>query len=102
MATFHLKPLKVEATRWWKHGDHSDVSLYGFDARGGVVEPGDWVVTTNNRSRSCSDEEFHQTFSPDNQEAAELLKTCDCPPGVVTVPLAEPVYECEHCGAKLN
>ena len=57
MAKFKPKVEEVDAVQWWKQGDHPAVepydlidplNEYGWIATlnsGGVVEPGDWIVT---------------------------------------------------------
>ena len=53
MAEFRKKLVVIEATQWWKHGDHPEVGIYPADPRYGFIEalegghivtPGDWII----------------------------------------------------------
>lgn len=73
---FRKKPvIVVEATQWFKHGDHPavDVFISREDARGWiskiadgrVVMPGDWVITGDaNEIRLCDPYVFAMTYEP--------------------------------------
>lgn len=52
MPKFRKKPVVIEASQWWKHGDHPAVEK--MDNGGGfvrtlegshIVTPGDWIIT---------------------------------------------------------
>lgn len=54
MGRFRTKPFEIEATQWFKEGDHPDVKMR-FDAAAGtgevlsqqgwvLVNPGDWII----------------------------------------------------------
>jgi hypothetical protein len=58
MPKFRKKPVVIEASQWFKHGDHpAVVSFYAFDPEkkgagwiktlegGHIVTPGDWIIT---------------------------------------------------------
>ena len=54
---FRKKPIVIEATQWFQHGDHPEVNVYfagpgdttlGWISTlegGHIVTPGDWIIT---------------------------------------------------------
>ena len=71
---FRKKPVVIEATQWFKQGDHPEVSpLYGFIGTGWIrtleggheVSPGDWIITgVKGEFYPCKDEIFKMTYEP--------------------------------------
>ena len=56
MAKYRKKPVVIEATQWFAHGDHPNVVPYALSTDygygwidtlegGHVVSPGDWIIT---------------------------------------------------------
>lgn len=88
MAKFQKKPVIVEATQWFKNGDHPEVhftTLEPFDPRacdicdkpmgehgfidtlegGHIVCPGDWIITgVAGEYYPCKPDIFEQTYEP--------------------------------------
>jgi len=64
------RPIVVEATQWWKHGDHPEVRIHsptqGFITTlegGHVVSPGDWVIRgVAGEHYPCKPEIFEKTY----------------------------------------
>jgi hypothetical protein len=72
---FRKKPVVIEATQWFKMGDHPEVfkgSLSGepmiYTLEGAMfVTPGDWIITgVNGEHYPCKPDIFEKTY-----EAAE-------------------------------
>jgi len=73
---FRKKPVVIEATQWFQHGDHPEVNpLYGFIGTGWIstleggheVSPGDWIITgVKGEHYPCKPDIFALTY-----EAAE-------------------------------
>jgi hypothetical protein len=72
---FRKKPVVIEATQWFKHGDHPAVvsaSLSGMpinvvDTLEGTmfVTPGDWIITgVKGEHYPCKPEIFEMTYEP--------------------------------------
>ena len=76
---FRKKPVVIEATQWFKMGDHPAVERLGANnaARkpdcgwvdtlegGHIVTPGDWIITgVKGESYPCKDEIFKMTYEP--------------------------------------
>ena len=72
---FRKKPVVIEATQWFKHGDHPNVERLPFnpavDDRGiistlegdHVVTPGDWIITgVKGEHYPCKPEIFEMTY----------------------------------------
>lgn len=69
---FRKKPVVIEATQWFKHGDHPEVSpLYGFIGTGWIstleggheVTPGDWIITgVKGEHYPCKPDIFAMTY----------------------------------------
>ena len=73
MSRFRKRPVVVEATRWFKNGDHPAVkpqphSTYGWidTLEGGhVVSPGDWIITgTAGEVYPCKPDIFEEIYEP--------------------------------------
>lgn len=79
MARFRKKPVVVEATQWFKPGDHPAVKKTApgrgslkprgvVQTAGGtaIVDPGDWVITEpNGRGHyPCKPDIFEATYEP--------------------------------------
>jgi hypothetical protein len=71
MAKFRKKPVVIEATQWWKDGDHPAVNPhlpigYGWvpTLEGGhVVTPGDWIITgVHGEHYPCKPDIFEETY----------------------------------------
>ena len=66
---FRKKPVVIEATQWFKDGDHPAVGRswlgYGIQTLQGVlaVAPGDWIITgVKGEHYPCKDEIFRLTY----------------------------------------
>ena len=80
---YRSKPEIIEATQWFKLGDHEDVSpscnlghcstchkplsWHGWFWKQGIYEgrlvcPGDWLVTDSRRTLVVSDAEFRENY----------------------------------------
>jgi hypothetical protein len=82
MAKYRKKPVVIEATQWWNHGDHDAVKRihpsnpaaaeydgsYGWvpTLEGGhIVTPSDWIITgVANEVYPCKEEIFKATYEP--------------------------------------
>jgi hypothetical protein len=80
MAKYRKKPVVIEATQWFKHGDHAEVRElpaalcedhnvgYGWVATlegGHIVTPGDWIITgVKGEFYPCKDDIFKMTYEP--------------------------------------
>lgn len=75
---FRKKPVVIEATQWFKHGDHPEVwkchtpdfgvihTLEGDH----IVTPGDWVITgVKGEHYACKPDIFDMTYEPVEQSA---------------------------------
>lgn len=77
MAKYRKKPVVIEATQWFKHGDHqnvtnyADIALlpeggYGWIATlegGHIVTPGDWIITgVKGEQYPCKPDIFDATY----------------------------------------
>lgn len=75
MAQFRKKPVVIEATQWFQHGDHPAVqerwdsgdpvcfikTLEGDH----IVTPGDWVITgVKGEHYPCKPDIFEMTYEP--------------------------------------
>ena len=76
---FRKKPVVIEATQWFKLGDHPAVTempdwVVGFDKDNGwvdtlegghVVTPGDWIITgVQGEHYPCKPDIFELTYEP--------------------------------------
>ena len=83
---FRKKPVVIEATQWFKHGDHPAVNLqytHGPDDEhwrptvptgngwintlegGHIVTPGDWIITgVKGEHYPCKPDIFEATYEP--------------------------------------
>jgi hypothetical protein len=75
---FRKKPVVIEATQWFKYGDHSAVMRYqSYDPDmqslgwietledGHVVTPGDWIITgVKGEHYPCKPDIFEMTYEP--------------------------------------
>lgn len=69
---FRKKPVVIEATQWFKHGDHPMVKpLYGYIETGWIktlegghaVTPGDWIITgVQGEHYPCKPDIFEATY----------------------------------------
>jgi hypothetical protein len=81
---FRKKPIVIEATQWFKHGDHSDVrkthymeipecdlNFNSWEALGvidtlegkHIVSPGDWIITgIKGEKYPCKPDIFEATY----------------------------------------
>lgn len=76
MSKFRKKPVVIEATQWFRHGDHEKVERYliGDDDTNGwletlegghVVTPGDWIIKgVAGEFYPCKPEIFAATYEP--------------------------------------
>jgi hypothetical protein len=79
MAQFRKKPVVIEATQWFKHGDHPNVLRAPLDAitgfrmdvdgwiqtleGGHLVTPGDWIITgVHGEQYPCKPDIFEKTY----------------------------------------
>lgn len=89
---FTKKPVTIEATQWFKHGDHAavtsipadhpidrnciDPSVFGWvpTLEGGhVVTPGDWIITgVKGEHYPCKPDIFAATYDPADKQALAL------------------------------
>ena len=70
---FRKRPVVIEATQWFKLGDHSGVVEYGEDGcgwietleGGHVVSPGDWIITgVKGELYPCKPDIFELSYEP--------------------------------------
>ena len=72
---FRKKPVVIEATQWWKDGDHPNVEPFAESAPGygyvrtleggHVVSPGDWIITgVKGEHYPIKPDIFEQTYEP--------------------------------------
>jgi len=74
---YRKKPLVIEATQWFKHGDHPEVRksevLPERETHGLIstlegpllVCPGDWIITgVNGEHYPCKPDIFEKTYDP--------------------------------------
>lgn len=68
---FRKKPVVIEATQWFKHGDHPHVSRHPEPNLGFVhtlegimlVSPGDWIITgVKGEHYPCKPDIFEATY----------------------------------------
>jgi outer membrane protease len=73
MAKFRKKPVVIEATQWFKDGDHPAVYESGLSGcyhietlEGEVrVRPGDWIITgVKDEHYPCKPDIFEMTYAP--------------------------------------
>jgi len=78
MPMFRKKPVVIEATQWFKHGDHPKVTALhptnpGFENYGWVetlegghtVTPGDWIIKgVKGEFYPCKPDIFAATYEP--------------------------------------
>ncbi len=88
MAKYRKKPVVIEATQWWKDGDHSNVieippsvvetikdrsvalnidecRWIGTLEGGHIVSPGDWIITgVQGEQYPCKPDIFQSTYEP--------------------------------------
>lgn len=77
MPKFRKKPVVIEATQWFKHGDHPEVKkAYTFEEDGVTpqayiktlegnhqVTPGDWIITgVKGEHYPCKPDIFQATY----------------------------------------
>jgi hypothetical protein len=77
---FRKKPVVIEATQWFKHGDHPAVKTHKNSTTGQVlrihgwidtlegghiVTPGDWIITgVKGEHYPCKPDIFEMTYEP--------------------------------------
>ncbi len=72
---FRKKPVVIEATQWFKHGDHPAVveaSLSGMNVNlietlegDHIVSSGDWIITgVKGEHYACKPDIFEMTYEP--------------------------------------
>ena len=70
---FRKKPVVIEATQWFKDGDHPDVWRHSASGCGAIdtlegnmiVTPGDWIITGVMGERyPCKPDIFEMTYEP--------------------------------------
>lgn len=75
---FRKKPVVIEATQWFKHGDHHAVEQIDSDYFGAIktlegvmgVTPGDWIITgVKGEHYPCKPDIFEATYEPVQGEA---------------------------------
>jgi hypothetical protein len=77
---FRKKPVVIEATQWFKDGDHPEVredneTRPGFGwidtlEGGHIVTPGDWIITgVKGEHYPCKPEIFAATYEPAEEGA---------------------------------
>ena len=70
---FRKKPVVIEATQWFKHGDHpavveaslSGMPIFWIDTLEGghIVCPGDWIITgVKGEQYPCKPDIFEMTY----------------------------------------
>ena len=74
MAKFKKKPVVIEATQWFKMGDHPAVKVLNSDSSKGwistlegghEVTPGDWIITgVKGEHYPCKPDIFEMTYEP--------------------------------------
>jgi len=68
---YRKKPVVIEATQWFKMGDHPAVTDIGFIAtpEGNMhVTPGDYIITgVKGKFYPCKEEIFKMTYEPVEQ-----------------------------------
>lgn len=75
MTKYVKLPIEVEATQWFKHGDHGAVAINSYCCPGTelgeintlegdmLVIPGDWIITgVNGEVYPCKDDIFRATY----------------------------------------
>ena len=75
---FRKKPVVIQATQWFKHGDHPAVWKCHEPHLGVIhtlegdhtVTPGDWIITgVKGEHYPCKPEIFEMTYDPVEQSA---------------------------------
>ena len=69
---FRKKPVVIEATQWFKVGDHPAVAGFPDDKGwidtlegGHIVTPGDWIITgTKGEKYPCKPDIFAEIYEP--------------------------------------
>ncbi|CAB4134485.1 hypothetical protein UFOVP273_104 [uncultured Caudovirales phage] len=84
MGNYRKKPVVIQATQWFKHGDHPEVTIlpptHPIDVHainpnqfgwintlegGHVVSPGDWIITgIKGEHYPCKPDIFKDTYEP--------------------------------------
>ena len=80
---YRKKPVVIEATQWFRHGDHSavhDPEDFGLQIEKGlgfidtlegghIVTPGDWIITgVKGEHYPCKPDIFAMTYEPDGEQ----------------------------------
>ena len=74
---YRKKPVVVEATQWFEHGDHPEVKRTAYSPTDGwiqtlegghVVSPGDYIITgVKGEHYPCKPDIFELTYEPVEQ-----------------------------------
>jgi len=72
MTKYRKNPVVIEATQWFKHGDHPEVKVLNENASHGwvltlegghIVTPGDWIITgVKGEHYPCKPDIFEMTY----------------------------------------
>ena len=72
MSKFRKKPVVIEATQWFKHGDHPAVQVVDYPSDRGwidtlegghTVKAGDWIITgVKGEHYPCKPDIFEATY----------------------------------------
>lgn len=77
---YRKKPVVVEATQWFKMGDHSEVERFSRESSllgwietlegGHIVHPGDFIITgVKGEHYPCKPDIFDMTYEPVEEQA---------------------------------
>ena len=88
MAKFRKKPVVIEATQWFKDGDHpavipgklSGMPVFWIVTLEGdmMVTPGDWIITgVKGEHYPCKPDIFEMTYENADDNDFPLGKACD-------------------------
>lgn len=74
---FRKKPVVIEATQWFKMGDHPAVKIFMGERGwvetlegGHIVTPGDWIITgVKGEHYPCKPDIFDMTYEPVEEQA---------------------------------
>ena len=101
---FRKKPVVIEATQWFKHGDHPAVTImprgkespdkgWVHTLEGGhEVTPGDWIITgVKGEHYPCKPDIFEATYE---EVREKVMHSCDIP-GCVSCGNPEEEYRYE-------
>ena len=84
---FVKKPVVINATQWFKHGDHHAVGNKPYSENGHIqtlegimiVCPGDWIITgVKGEHYPCKPDIFEMTYRPYDEDEAFLAALGPC------------------------